>query len=97
MVSKFLAKGFTVQLEPSGELFSVEVKDGTGTLVVDPKFLTPTNRRQHKACERLVEEALAAREAATAANKAAAAETTSAPTGESLTADEAPARKRQRL
>ena len=64
-----------MQLEPGEELFSIEVKQGDCLLVADPKFLTPANRRQHKACERLVHEAEMAREAARlAALKAAEAE-----------------------
>ena len=68
-VSRFLDKGFAVQLEPNpgGELFSVEVKQGMETLVAEPKFLLPKNRRQKTACDKLVSDAEAAREAAAAA------------------------------
>jgi len=64
-----------VQLEPGGELFSIEVKQGTDTLTAHPKFLTPFNRRQHKICETLVREAEMARETMEAAAIQAAAET----------------------
>ena len=84
-----------MQLEPlsEGELFSIEVKQGTETLVANAKFLLPTNRRQHKACELLVAEAEAAREAA-AAKATAAAELAEK---EAAAAEEASARKRQRI